>query len=259
MFLKLFNKELYYLLKKTGVTYIATVCGALICLGITSLANVMYSVEPEMMWCLRIIGVFFFAVSVLLCISVQLLVFIRRFTSTVIGNEGYLTFSLPASTYSIVAAKVLATLCCSMLSFGLCVLSASLLAAVSDNLNYVLSFIMMFLGDINYPLLVALVVFFFLSQILSAFFAVCNGFRKPRRRIASAVIFAAVGVCQTLCVAVVGVCVHFFAPYAFYMGSSTFFFSWVPSLIVIGVCAVSSVVLYFLLCAKLKKGLTLPE
>ena len=36
MFLKLFNKELYYLLKKTGVTYIATVCGALICLGITS-------------------------------------------------------------------------------------------------------------------------------------------------------------------------------------------------------------------------------
>ena len=116
MFLKLFNKELYYLLKKTGVTYIATVCGALICLGITSLANVMYSVEPEMMWCLRIIGVFFFAVSVLLCISVQLLVFIRRFTSTVIGNEGYLTFSLPASTYSIVAAKVLATLCCSMLS-----------------------------------------------------------------------------------------------------------------------------------------------
>ena len=115
MFLKLFNKELYYLLKKTGVTYIATVCGALICLGITSLANVMYSVEPEMMWCLRIIGVFFFAVSVLLCISVQLLVFIRRFTSTVIGNEGYLTFSLPASTYSIVAAKVLATLCCSML------------------------------------------------------------------------------------------------------------------------------------------------
>ena len=156
MFLKLFNKELYYLLKKTGVTYIATVCGALICLGITSLANVMYSVEPEMMWCLRIIGVFFFAVSVLLCISVQLLVFIRRFTSTVIGNEGYLTFSLPASTYSIVAAKVLATLCCSMLSFGLCVLSASLLAAVSDNLNYVLSFIMMFLGDINYPLSVAL-------------------------------------------------------------------------------------------------------
>ena len=107
MFLKLFNKELYYLLKKTGGTYIATVCGALICLGITSLANVMYSVEPEMMWCLRIIGVFFFAVSVLLCISVQLLVFIRRFTSTVIGNEGYLTFSLPASTYSIVAAKVL--------------------------------------------------------------------------------------------------------------------------------------------------------
>lgn len=181
MFLKLFNKELYYLLKKTGVTYIATVCGALICLGITSLANVMYSVEPEMMWCLRIIGVFFFAVSVLLCISVQLLVFIRRFTSTVIGNEGYLTFSLPASTYSIVAAKVLATLCCSMLSFGLCVLSASLLAAVSDNLNYVLSFIMMFLGDINYPLSVALVVFFFLSQILLAFFAVCNGFRKPRR------------------------------------------------------------------------------
>ncbi len=258
MFLKLFYKEFHYLLKKTGVTYIATVCGALICLCVIALADAMYPVEPEMMWCLRIIGVFIFAVSVLLCISVQMLVFMRRFTSTVIGNEGYLTFSLPASTYSVVAAKVLATLCSALLSFGLCVLSASLLAVASDNLNYVLSFIMMFLGRIDYPLSVALVVFFFLSQILSVFFAVCNGFRKPRRRVAAAAVFAAVGVIQTLCVAAAGVCVHFFAPYAFDMGNSTFFFSWVPSLIVIGVCAVSSVVLYFLLCAKLKKTLTLP-
>lgn len=252
MFLKLFYKELFYLLKKTGVTYLSVVCGALVCLGVCSLANALYSVETELMWCLRIIGVFIFAVAVLLSICVQLLVFVRRFSSSVTGGEGYLTFSLPASVYSVIGAKVLATLCCALLSFGVCVATASLTAAASNSLNYVLSFIMMFLGDIDYPLSITLVVFFFSSQILSAFFAVCVGFGTSRRRIVSAAVFALVGVVQTLCVAAVGVVVHYFAPYAFAMGSSTFFFSWVPSLLVIGVCVASSIVLYFILCEKLK-------
>lgn len=253
MFVKLFLKELSCLLKKTCITYIAIFGSAFVCLCLCACASLFYTVEQEMMWCLRITGIFFFAGAILFCMFFQFFVYVRRFTSTVIGNERYLTFSVPTSLYSVVSAKILATLVGVLLYFLLTVSSAVFLAALSDDLNYVLSFIMMFLGNIDYLLSFVFVLFFFSSQILAAFFSVCNNAEERYRKIVSVFVFAGINLIGIFCVAVIGLFVHIFAPYAFNMGDSTLFFSWVPSLIIIGVCAAMTVVLYFLLCGRLKK------
>ncbi len=103
MFVKLFLKELSCLLKKTCITYIAIFGSALVCLCLCACASLFYTVEQEMMWCLRITGIFFFAGAILFCMFFQFFVYVRRFTSTVIGNERYLTFSVPTSLYSVVS------------------------------------------------------------------------------------------------------------------------------------------------------------
>ncbi len=214
MFVKLFLKELSCLLKKTCITYIAIFGSALVCLCLCACASLFYTVEQEMMWCLRITGIFFFAGAILFCMFFQFFVYVRRFTSTVIGNERYLTFSVPTSLYSVVSAKILATLVGVLLYFLLTVSSAVFLAA---------------------------------------FFSVCNNAEERYRKIVSVFVFAGINLIGIFCVAVIGLFVHIFAPYAFNMGDSTLFFSWVPSLIIIGVCAAMTVVLYFLLCGRLKK------
>jgi len=135
---------------------------------------------------LAVVGITLYIGLILAVVVVTLIIMIQRFYKNLLGNEGYLMFTLPVQSWKLIASKVITSLTWSVLSFFITITSLVIVIGpknIVSGIRDMLAFIQKSMGGAGFVILPIYGLLAVVSSILTVFTAIALGQLFSRHRV----------------------------------------------------------------------------